>query len=121
MQVNILDVVSGDTEPIPGQALNPVNNQPIDISSNVLNEIIFTVRDKKGRKLIQKKLSTGGIVLDPSVAPAGSNGVYSIILLDRDTYNLKGTFKYDLEVTRISGIVSTPIRSFIKINEDQTT
>ena len=118
--VNILQTNSGDTEPLPGTALNPANNQPIDISNLVLSEMIWTVRDKKKRKLIQKKLSTGGIVLDPSVTPAGPNGIYSVILLDRDTHNLKGTFKYDLQVTRTNGVISTVIKSFIRINEDIT-
>jgi len=121
MKVNILETVSGDTEAIPIRAINPANDQPIDISSNVLSEIIITMKDKKGRKLIEKKLTTGGIVLDASVIPAGSNGLGNIIILDRDTYNLKNIYKYDLQVTRVSGVISTPVTSFWNIKEDMTS
>lgn len=120
MKVNILETTSGDTESIPIRAINPVNDQPIDISNNVLSEIIITMKDKKGRKLIEKKLTTGGIVLDATVAPAGSNGLGNIILLDRDSHNLKNIYKYDLQVTRITGVVSTPVTSFWNIKEDVT-
>ena len=62
MKLNILTVTSGDDDGIPIVAINPSNNQPIDISG--FDEIIFTVVDKKGRVLIQKKLSDSGIVFE---------------------------------------------------------
>ena len=114
MKTNIIEMVSGDDDGIPSVCLNPVNDQPIDISS--FPEIIFTVRDKKKKVLIQKKLSLNTIIY----VTDGTDGQLTILITKQDTHNLKGVFKYDLQFSDTGGVDTTPVRAFIKIKEDET-
>ena len=118
-RINILQIISGDDETIPVVYLNPENDLAVDVSS--FTEIIFTVRDKKNnRKLIEKKLSTSGIEYDSDYAGDGTDGRLVINIAKKDTHNLDGIFKYDLQFTDSTGAIKTPVRAFILIKEDIT-
>ena len=112
---NVIEMVSGDNASIPIECRNPENDNVVDISSFV--EIVFTMWDGKKRILV-KKLSAGELrfLLDPP--DGGTDGRVDILMAKKDTYNLKGTFKFDLQFTDADGVITTPVRSFINILED---
>lgn len=116
-RLNILEIMSGDDDGIPGVYLNPENDETVDCSG--FTEIIFTVRDKKGRKVITKTYTGGGIIWDTDYAGDGTDGRFKVVLAARDTANLKGTYRYDLQFNDGSNI-TTPVKAFILIKEDIT-
>lgn len=116
-KLNLLEVVAGDTRGIPGVLLNPETETGVDCSG--FTEMIFTARDKRGRKVIEKKLSLSGIIWDTDYVGDGTDGRYKLVFAERDTKNLKGIYKYDLEVDDGTS-KDTPVRSFILIKEAQT-
>ncbi len=116
---NILKIMSGDNDGLPIECRNPDNEVAVDISS--FAEIEFTVQDKKGRMLINKKLTDVGAGVGIKFVTDGSDGQATIYITKQDTHNLKGIYDYDLQFTDASGIITTPVKSFIIVKKDITT
>lgn len=115
MNVNILQTVQGDTEGIPIHCLNPLNDQPIDVSG--FTDFKFTIRDSKRRILIQKTYIGGEITF----VTDGTDGELLININARDTKNIKaGSYSYDLETTDAVGDITTPVLSYFVVSEEVT-
>lgn len=113
-KVNLLEIFSGDDDGILIEFRNPANDQAVDISS--FTDIVFTLRDKKFKKILEKSLGVGGIVF----VTDGTDGQATIVLETRDTHNLKGEYIYDVQFIDASGVTSTGVKSFLIIKEDVT-
>lgn len=116
-KMNLLEIVAGNKISIPFVYLNPENDQGVDVSG--FTEIILTVRDKRGRRLIEKKLTTNGIIWDTDYNGDGTDGRGLVVFVERDTKNLVGIYAYDLYF--YDGTNKTrPVKSFMNIMEAVT-
>lgn len=111
MNVNVIEIISGDTKNI---KLNFVdeNDLPVDLSG--VSNIRFTVRDEYDNIIIQKSLSESNINITNAL-----QGEAEIIIDASDTFNLMGVYKYDIEI-EIGNSIITPVKSFFVIKEDIT-
>ena len=116
----IITVTSGDTPRIPFRVLDPTARIGVDLTGF---DIIFSVKDEKNNKLIEK---TSAIATELVIANQITNpGVFEVLLREMDSFNIVGSFNYDVEITlyrNVGGVIEhgvvTPIRSIINITKD---
>jgi len=122
-QNDIITITSGDNNRIVLKTVD-VNNEPIDLENYI---IFFTVKDNNGNVIINKSTVAGDILKDNPT----TTGLAFVIINQYDTFNLAGSFKYDVEYRKSIDIydesnqlighkvaIATKKNSAINIKED---
>lgn len=106
-----IEFVRGDTQPLKFQVKDN-NGNVLKMDSS--DELIFTIKKNYNtkQKILQKKLSDGGIHYN--------GGYYFITLNHEDTASLKyGTYVYDVQLMS-DGIVATLVLGTITLTQEVT-